>query len=838
MTSSIPFIGVPIAAVFCYVFLMIALLSAEKNKLIDSFILLLLCFTLWTGGSMLMRLQIFPGYAFWYEISILALFAAPFLVYNFLARFVDAKDQFLRGVWAAGTFVMLVLTHFQVFLKTPVLQQLADGRSVYVYHMTWRIFIPTAFIVVILLSGVRCVLRGLKRGDTSIFSLRPLLVGLPVLVVGNLISIIPGNFFPFDTLSGLIYACVMFYALYRKRLFRMTLLVSRGVVLIETMVLVSVICIYCVNPLEQFINRYFPIVAQQSTLIIAILFGACTMLGYQLLRRIFNNLFLKDELRQYQKLQDFSLAVSRSLDLGEILALMADVVCSTLDVGKVYVCLLDETGQRYRVVHTATPLDPKNFSISTDNPCVVWFKDHTTPLILKDFQRTSLYKSMWDSEKEVFASRDTSCIMPLKCDDELVGMVLLADRRSAADYTCDDISFLESVQSLASVAVKNANLYEQARREAETDHLTGLLNRKSFMAALERDFERCRHTTLSLILLNLDDFKLYNQLYGSYAGDQALQTVARIISCTVGTNGTAGRYGGKEFAVSLPEADMRQAYALAQNIQEQVAQSAFDPNGARLKTLTMSGGVCVAPYGASTLKELVENADMAVYNAKRSGKNKILNYTVGPGGAVQGVAVPDNQSESTYEDYASTVYALTAAIDAKDHYTFSHSQNVAVYATALAKAAGLNEEHVRIIHEAALLHDIGKIAIPEHILSKPGKLTDEEYEIMKTHVEHSIAIIRHLPSLDYVIPAAIGHHERWDGRGYPRGIAGEDIPVGARCLAIADSFDAMVSARSYKKACTMEYAIQELKTQAGKQFDPRLAELFVKLLQEGTVTIA
>ncbi len=314
--------------------------------------------------------------------------------------------------------------------------------------------------------------------------------------------------------------------------------------------------------------------------------------------------------------------------------------------------------------------------------------------------------------------------------------------------------------------------------------------------------------------------------------------MARIISCTVGTNGTAGRYGGKEFAVSLPEADMRQAYALAQNIQEQVAQSAFDPNGARLKTLTMSGGVCVAPYGASTLKELVENADMAVYNAKRSGKNKILNYTVGPGGAVQGVAVPDSQSESTYEDYASTVYALTAAIDAKDHYTFSHSQNVAVYATALAKAAGLNEEHVRIIHEAALLHDIGKIAIPEHILSKPGKLTDEEYEIMKTHVEHSIAIIRHLPSLDYVIPAAIGHHERWDGRGYPRGIAGEDIPVGARCLAIADSFDAMVSARSYKKACTMEYAIQELKTQAGKQFDPRLAELFVKLLQEGTVTIA
>ena len=136
-----------------------------------------------------------------------------------------------------------------------------------------------------------------------------------------------------------------------------------------------------------------------------------------------------------------------------------------------------------------------------------------------------------------------------------------------------------------------------------------------------------------------------------------------------------------------------------------------------------------------------------------------------------------------------------------------------------------------------MLHVIGKIGIPEHILNKPGKLEKEEYEVMKEHVENSIGIIRHLPSLDYVIPAVIGHHERWDGRGYPRRIAGEDIPLSARILCIADSFDAMVSKRSYKDAYDTRRALDIVRSEAGRQFDPQLAELFVTLVENGTITV-
>ena len=196
---------------------------------------------------------------------------------------------------------------------------------------------------------------------------------------------------------------------------------------------------------------------------------------------------------------------------------------------------------------------------------------------------------------------------------------------------------------------------------------------------------------------------------------------------------------------------------------------------------------------------------------------------------------PDNPSryDDDTESLQTTVYALTAAIDAKDHYTFTHSLNVAKYASALAKELGLDAIHQKMVYEAGLLHDVGKIGIPEDILTKTSRLTNEEYSIIKKHVDISINIIKHLPSMTQVIPAIVGHHERWDGRGYPRGIAGERIPIEARCLSIADTFDAITSARPYKRPCDIEFALTELERCAGTQLDPVAAPLFVQMVRKG-----
>ena len=162
---------------------------------------------------------------------------------------------------------------------------------------------------------------------------------------------------------------------------------------------------------------------------------------------------------------------------------------------------------------------------------------------------------------------------------------------------------------------------------------------------------------------------------------------------------------------------------------------------------------------------------------------------------------------------------------------------MALYASILATGAGLSEEAILMVYEAAVLHDIGKISIPEAILNKNGRLSDKEYGIIKGHVNNSIEMIRHLPAMDHLVPAVLAHHERWDGNGYPRGIAGEEIPIAGRCLAIADAFDAMTSDRPYHKGISLEAAVDQVEKNAGSQFDPELAKLFVSLIRRGEISI-
>ena len=179
-----------------------------------------------------------------------------------------------------------------------------------------------------------------------------------------------------------------------------------------------------------------------------------------------------------------------------------------------------------------------------------------------------------------------------------------------------------------------------------------------------------------------------------------------------------------------------------------------------------------------------------------------------------------------------------AAIDAKDSFTFEHSENVSGYAEKLAAKLGLPKEDIQTVKVAGLLHDIGKIGIQDSILKKQGKLTDEEYSIIKTHVEKSVEMIRVLPHMDYVIPAVLSHHERYDGKGYPNGIRGNEIPILGRILTVCDSFDAMVSRRAYKEAMSIEYATVELERGKGTQFDPDVAQAFIELIRENPSFIA
>ncbi len=328
--------------------------------------------------------------------------------------------------------------------------------------------------------------------------------------------------------------------------------------------------------------------------------------------------------------------------------------------------------------------------------------------------------------------------------------------------------------------------------------------------------------------MDMDNFKLYNDLYGEQTGDRILQWCAKRFLDNV-ENGEVFRVGSNEFLVSVPETGREPLVALAEKLTRAVQENATNKPQV-MQPITFSVGVAWYPGLAADALELFQQSKRAAFYAKRNGKDRIQVYE-------GGINEESQDKETGDEQVAPTVYALVAAIDAKDSFTFQHSTNVSQYAVLLAQKLGLSRNDIQTVKVAGLLHDIGKIGIPESILKKAGKLTNEEYEIMKSHVEKSIEMIHYLPNMNYVIPAVVSHHERYDGKGYPRGIKGEEIPFLGRILAVCDSFDAMISKRAYKEPLSVEYAMGELEKNKGTQFDPEVADAFIELIKEGKVPL-
>lgn len=830
------FILIPSIAFCCYIFLLLAFIAAKKTPEVKAFILALICCLLWTGGSTLMRLQMWPGYHVWYNASLMGLFLLAWAMYYFILVFTNREPNAVSLIWLILVIAMTLFNSVTgSILHAPEAVTAASGDVSFVYTFNWHVILFFVVCGGIILNTFYNIATAWKKNEILKQQLKPIIAGIGFIFLAQLLLLLPAvEGFPVDVLSALIMVGCFFYALYKRRLIRLTLLISKGACYAASAILAVLLFSNCINPMQEFIDSNLHSLAKYETLIIALFFTLFTVFLYSIMKVFLDTVFIKDEFVRANTIKKFSEDVSGTLRIDEILEKVISVIMDTVMTGKIHIFIENDAGTSYQIARSSSPLDDRSFSLKKDNPLIRYFSEYSDSLLYDDFRRLSSYRSMWEAEKEHLDRMDIQCLVPLHDNDELIGIIAVSGRGPKSRITYGDMDMLSSIGSVASIAVKNSRLYEKAYLEARTDELTGLLNRKYFYETLEKECRHLKKSSLSLIIINVDDFKLYNQLYGATEGDHILKKIAAIIAASVGENGYTARYGNKEFGIILPGYDVLSAKNLSYTISRQIMNMNKADSDYALKVLTVSCGISSIPYDASSDKELLQNADMAVFQVKRNGKNGVMVYS----GHQEKYESPDDLSghrQDVYSEYAPTIYALTAAIDTKDHYTFDHSNNVAYYACELGYAFGLNDDSVEILREAALLHDIGKIGIPEHILNKPGLLTDKEFETMKTHVQNSIGIIRHLPSLDYVIPAVIGHHENYDGTGYPRRIAGEDIPLHARILCVADSFDAMVSSRAYKDPYSVDYALEQLSTYSGTQFDPALAQLFIRLVKEGQI---
>ena len=359
---------------------------------------------------------------------------------------------------------------------------------------------------------------------------------------------------------------------------------------------------------------------------------------------------------------------------------------------------------------------------------------------------------------------------------------------------------------------------------AVTDSLTGLMNRRGFQELIATELERARRSgqPLSLVIGDLDHFKTLNDSFGHGAGDRALEQLSLILDTAKRRIDTAARIGGEEFAVVLPDSDHHAAYILAERMRREVRETfMYEPY-----ELTISLGVATFPAHASSVEALVEQADEALYAAKALGRDRTVVYSESLGGRVEETTgTPPPRSER----HSSTVLALADVIDARDRTTAAHSQTVGRYAAGIARELGLPDSVVERVRFGGIVHDVGKIGIPESVLSKRGWLSAEDWMEMRRHPEIGASILAGA-NLEDVGEWVLAHHERPDGTGYPHGKTGVEIPLEARILAVADAYEAMTSDRIYRSARSPEDARAELQRGAGTQFDARVVEAFLRVL--------
>jgi diguanylate cyclase (GGDEF)-like protein len=416
-------------------------------------------------------------------------------------------------------------------------------------------------------------------------------------------------------------------------------------------------------------------------------------------------------------------------------------------------------------------------------------------------------------------------------------LVRAAERIVDGDYTVSVSTAGTGLATRLARAINgiSASLAETHDR-ATIDRLTGVANRQALLGSLFAEVERASRyeRPLCVAFVDIDHFKAVNDTYGHAAGDVVLRGVAQTIADNLRASDLIGRYGGEEFMLILTETGVEEGAALAEKLRVLIERLRFAIEGNANLSVTISIGIVGGSGQHLRMEDLIRDADAAMYSAKSLGRNQTYIFEEPDEDArVPRAPLSDIGRARAMEigrrarDAATT--ALTSVIAPLPHYRGQPSALIAAIVVEMATQLELPEAEVDRIRVAALLHDVGKIAVPEEILDKPAALTSAEWRTVVQHPRIGQVILEHAAALRDSVPIILHHHERYAGHGYPYGLRAKEIPLGARIVAIADAYDAMTHDRPYKRAMSHDAAIAELRLHSGTQFDPELVNLFCDL---------
>ena len=480
----------------------------------------------------------------------------------------------------------------------------------------------------------------------------------------------------------------------------------------------------------------------------------------------------------------------------------------------------------------------------------VFLKDIDNPIVQTFTTQKTIFKDDSEFLKLAYFKNNTVVIMPMISVNRCIGIMIFEDKNAK-----QNAELYSLISNYTALVAHNSELIEKTDEYTNTDNLTLLYNHRGFQEILQNEMERAvvNKNQLSVIMMDICNITKINRELGHAKGDEVIKLVAEKIRQNIRENDIAGRYGGDELAIILPNTSVSQAKYLAEYLTYTLSCFFIDDVG----PVKVSVGISTYPDCADDKEKLLILAEQAMYISQakgyKDGMSAIISSAdfnfwddvalksyaevIGKRHAQLGINFEEEllskfNSEHTLPESRifEVAASLAGAIDAKDPYTKDHSSCVSKFSEALARAINLPEAEVEHIRLGALLHDVGKIGIPETVLKKEGPLSDDEWKIMKQHPTIGAEkVLMPNPSLRHLIPIVKYHHERIDGKGYPEGLSNGEIPLEAKIVAIADTYHALISDRPYRRGMNIEKAISILEEGAGTQWDADLVRTFIKI---------
>lgn len=809
-----------VALIYYSVLLVIILRRKVRDRIRLFFCLYLSSMIIWSLSAFMLfaNFNILTS-TFWNRFLVVGSMAMPIVFFGFVQSFLSQN----RRIWMTiGLIIYIVIQVTNLSGQVILWAEVDHGRLINEYGNFGLVLTGSTWAFFHLFSAYDLVQAYRRSKDVAFRNrLKYLFMVMMAIIGGTLTNLTELRTFPGDVAANILSALLITYAILRHQLLDVTFVLRKGLLYsLPTLVIAAsyYVVIFIAQTIFHTLTSFQVLLV---AIIVALLSAMLVVPMRDLTQRWVDRIFFREKYNAGLMLQRISQAAAYELDLNKLSQMVLDEISATLHVDRLAFFIIREEARYYELEAHIGEGMPPGLAMGNDHPIVQMMMKIDGCLTNYDLSILPQFRSMWTDERKDLDGIGAELLIPVKVKGELVGILAVGPKRSGDTFGDDDQLTLVTLANQISVATERARLYsaEQSRREELdtlyklTRQLVALDDVDSVMQSTVRHIVNSARVTFARMVIQ--------------EGEAAFRCVAAYPVRELGQDLGLGQLEPQESVLYYLRALRKRTVSLL---------SRFDPfmsNESRNALhLDLATSLCLSPFrvdGKPFGLFVLGEARKEAREPFDENKIRLISAITDQAASALQRAYMHEQVENTFFE---TILALANAMDARDTYTNNHSLRLAYLAEAVCRELRCNEDVIQSVHWAALLHDIGKIGVPDEVLRKPGPLTDEEWVVMKQHPEAGARIVAPIRKLANVAPLIRSHQERYDGKGYPDGLKGEEIPFGSRLLAIVDAYGAMTDVRVYRINRKPVEAIDELKRCRGTQFDPHLVDVFVRILEK------